>query len=463
MKNRYMILLFLLLAGVFLYTVWINPSLRANEIHVALDGDDVQDGSRKNPVRTLKQAAALAKPGTTVYVHAGVYTEPLVVKNSGTKAKPVVFRPYRNDEVILSGKKLKSQDGTTALITMDGKAYVTIRGFIIEDIKTKRADETIIGIYLTGPSHDVTLEQNTVRRIETSSKDGNGHGIAVYGTEPMHDITLTKNRVEDCRLGSSESIVLNGDIRRFTVKENRVSRNDNIGIDLIGHEGVATSGTDYVRDGIVIGNIVHDISSYGNPAYGNAYAAGGIYVDGGKNIDIINNTVYRSDIGIEVTSEHHGKYAEQINVVGNTVYENNYTGIAIGGYDSKRGGTRQTVIQQNVLYRNDTKGEDGGQLLVQHYVETTRFEENTVTAGPSRIMIANYVSSGSTNQFARNVYEKEPGKTSDWIWEEDALSFAAFNKQVSDATSLYTDPLYVNAEDYDFRLKENSPVLKLRK
>lgn len=144
-----------------------------------------------------------------------------------------------------------------------------------------------------------------MQRIETHADDGNAHGIAIYGTDTVKDINVVNNTLEDLKLGLSESLVLNGNIDGFKVENNIVRRSDNIGIDLIGYEGVShDEKMDYVRNGIVKNNIVYEISSYGNPAYGEDYSAGGIYVDGGKNITIEKNTVYKSDIGIEATSEH---------------------------------------------------------------------------------------------------------------------------------------------------------------
>ncbi|GAA3328692.1 hypothetical protein GCM10020331_073690 [Ectobacillus funiculus] len=80
--------------------------------------------------------------------------------------------------------------------------------------------------------------------------------------------------------------------RIFKVTYNILRRNDNIGIDVIGFEGVSpVEAFDQARNGIISNNTVYQISSYGNPAYGNQYAAGGIYVDGGKEIIIERNKV----------------------------------------------------------------------------------------------------------------------------------------------------------------------------
>ncbi|MFJ5766092.1 DUF1565 domain-containing protein [Lysinibacillus sp. NPDC093210] len=433
-------------------------------IYVATNGSDENVGTKSKPYRTLKKAASEAKAGTTVFIRQGNYHEKLVVKHSGTNSRPITFKAYNKEKVILSGKNLEDVEGDTALVTINNKNYVTISGLTIQDLSTDIADETVMGIYVTGSSSHITIENNHVQRIETDAVDGNGHGIAIYGTGTMKDIHILNNTLEDLKLGASESLVLNGNIDGFKVENNTVRRSDNIGIDLIGYEGTSQDKkVDYVRNGIVKNNIVYEISSYGNPAYGEDYAAGGIYVDGGKNITIEKNTVYKSDIGIEATSEHAKKYADNIKIINNIIYENFYTGISIGGYDEDRGGTINSTISQNILFRNDTKGLDGGQLLLQYDTKNNVIERNVFTAGPSRIFISNYFTTNQKNKLQKNVFHKEKGETGIWIWkEEEYTSFPKFQKaSKSDEKSSYIDPKYQNANKYDFRLKEDSPARKI--
>lgn len=457
--------IFVLLAAAAIMIIFVfNNTKNAEQnhsIYVAVNGNDQNDGTKSKPFRTLKKASSEAKAGTTVFIRKGTYHEKLVVKHSGTKEKPINFKAYKKEKVVLSGKSLKDVEGDTSLVTINNKNYITISGLTIQDLTTELSDETVMGIYVTGSSRHITLENNHVQRIETHADDGDGHGIAVYGTGPMKDIQILHNIVEDLQLGSSESLVLNGNIDGFNVENNLVRRNDNIGIDLIGFEGTSTNKkADYVRNGVVKNNKVYEISSYGNPAYGKDYSAGGIYVDGGNNITIEKNTIYKCDIGIEATSEHAGKYAAHINIIDNIIYNNFYTGISIGGYDEKRGGTIHSTISQNILYRNDTKGLDGGQLLLQHDTKNNVIERNIFTAGPSRLLIANYFTTNQANKLQKNVFHKEKGKTGIWVWkEEEYTSFPEFKKASnSDAKSSYIDPKYENENKYDFRLKKDSPA-----
>lgn len=463
MKKIYFILLSA--AAIMIVFVLNNINDKQNQaIYVSLNGNDQNDGKKSKPFRTLKKAASEANAGTTVLIRKGTYNEKLVVKYSGTKSKPITFKAYNKEKVVLSGKDINDVEGDTSLVTIKNKNYVTISGLIIQDLSTDLADETVMGIYVTGSSNHITLKNNHVQRIETHADNGNGHGIAIYGTGTMKDINILSNTLENLKLGLSESLVLNGNIDGFKVEKNIVRRSDNIGIDLIGYEGTSNDKkVDYVRNGIVKKNQVYEISSYGNPAYEGDYSAGGIYVDGGKNIIIEKNTIYKSDIGIEATSEHTKKYADNIKIINNIIYENFYTGISIGGYDGDRGGTINSTITQNILYRNDTKGLDGGQLLLQHDTKNNLIEKNILTAGPSRIFISNYFTTNQENKLQKNVFHKEKGEKGIWIWkEEEYTSFPKFKKaSISDEKSSYLDPRYQNANKYDFRLKKDSPVKKI--
>lgn len=463
MKKFYFILL-VAVAMVIVFVLNNNEDKQDQVIYVATNGHDDNVGTKSKPFRTLKKAALEASAGTTVLIRKGNYHEKLVVKHSGTKSKPITFKAYNKEKVVLSGKDLKDVEEDVALVVINNKNYVTISGLTIQDLSTDLAGVTIMGIYVTGSSSHITLDNNHVQRIETHADDGNGHGIAIYGTGTMKDINISNNTLEDLKLGASESLVLNGNIDVFKVENNIVRRSDNIGIDLIGYEGISNDKkVDFVRNGIVKNNIVYEISSYGNPAYGEDYAAGGIYVDGGKNITIEKNTVYKSDIGIEATSEHAKKYADNIKIINNIIYENFYTGISIGGYDENRGGTINSTISQNILYRNDTKGLDGGQLLLQYDTKNNVIERNVLTAGPSRIFISNYFTANQKNKLQKNVFHKEKGETGIWIWKEkEYTSFPKFQKaSKSDEKSSYIDPKYQNANKYDFRLKEDSLARKI--
>src|SRR5437879_13050238 len=103
----------------------------------------------------------------------------------------------------------------------------------------------------------------------------------------LDSVTLSGNQVYDLKTGNSESVNVDGNVTNFAITNNVIHDNDNIGIDIIGFEGVAPDPAyDYARNGTVTGNTIYNISAINNPGEGNQYDANGIYVDGGSRVVI---------------------------------------------------------------------------------------------------------------------------------------------------------------------------------
>jgi hypothetical protein len=87
----------------------------AREIHVSVEGDDANVGSSEAPFRTISAAAAVAQPGDTVTVHAGLYRERITPPRGGTsddmrvvyQAAPGEQVEIRGSEVVTGWEKVK--------------------------------------------------------------------------------------------------------------------------------------------------------------------------------------------------------------------------------------------------------------------------------------------------------------------------------------------------------------------
>lgn len=405
-------------------------SQTASEIFVATNGDDDNPGTLDKPLLTLEAAASQAIPGTSVSIREGVYYESLVPQHSGTASKPVVFQSYLDEVVSISGEQFEDSPEDRILVQIDGVSYLTVKGLILENLSTDNRDKTVIGILITGESQHIEISDNLIQNIATNIIEGNAHGIAVYGELPIHTIAIHNNALTNLKLGLSEALVVNGNVRDFSIKGNHIYETDNIAIDAIGHEGIAeNSSEDYARDGIISENLVHNNSSYHNPSYGKDYSAGGIYIDGGQRITIENNTVYKNDIGIEATSEHKGKSAKAIKILNNEIYENTYAGISIGGYDAERGGTVQSLISGNTLTNNDTIGLEGGQILFQYYSDSNSIEGNFLTASSTGLFISHEYSGNKDTVFKDNEYHSTNTERPRWLWNNhEVYSIEDFQK-----------------------------------
>ncbi len=443
--------------------------------YVSTTGSDSNAGTGTGTAwKTLQKAANTAGPGDTVYVMGGTYNQKLKISTSGSSAGGyITFQNYANQTAIIDGTGLSVGD-SEGLVEIGNASYVKIQGFEIRNYASSTRDKVPMGIYVYGSGNHIELRNNFVHDIKSTAtvrSDLSGrdaHGIAVYGTNAtaISDLVIDGNTLTKLVLGSSESLVVNGNVNGFAITNNLIHDNDNIGIDAIGFEGTAPSN-DQARNGTISGNTVYNITSINNPAYGKSlpngsYAADGIYVDGGKDIVIERNYSYSNDIGIEMASEHAGKSTSNITVRSNMVYNNSYTGIAIGGYDTQRGSTIGCKIVNNTLYKNDTVGYEGGQLLVQFDTRNNVIENNILVASASGILIQNGYTQNTGNTVDYNLYYGPGGASgSTWIWKTVSYgSFAAYKiGSGNDAHSLFADPLFVNAAAANFHLAAASPAI----
>jgi hypothetical protein len=257
---------------------------------------------------------------------------------------------------------------------------------------------------------------------------------------------------------------VDGNVTNFVITHNIVHDNDNIGIDVIGFEGVSPNPAyDYARNGLVAQNTVYNITSYGNPAYGNQYAADGIYVDGGSQVIVERNSVSTTDLAIEVASEHSGRVSSYVTVRNNLLYKNNSVGISIGGYASNVGGTDHCTIVNNSLLQNDTKNTGSGELQVQYYATNNVFENNIVYATSQGLFINNYTNSEPSPVTANyNLYFSPLSESSaNFVWNgTNYTGFTAYQSGAGeDGHSLYADPQYLSLTTPNLQVQPGSPAM----
>ncbi|HLL69283.1 MAG TPA: carbohydrate-binding protein [Micromonosporaceae bacterium] len=80
------------------------PASAATSYFVATSGNDANPGTSVDaPFRTIQKCASVAVAGDTCQIRAGVYRETVTPANSGTAAGRIVFQPYNNESVTVSG------------------------------------------------------------------------------------------------------------------------------------------------------------------------------------------------------------------------------------------------------------------------------------------------------------------------------------------------------------------------
>jgi hypothetical protein len=455
----------------------------AADYYVSTAGQDSAAGTLAEPWRGLQRAVNAASAGDTIHVRGGTYAERVTFSNrSGTSTAPITLKSYGAERAVLDLSGVEPSNGSSAIIRIANSSYVTIQGLEVCNYQTANTARVPIGIHVTGACAGVRLLGNEIHHIrhlhaELFSFDGNAHGILVSGNNAtaISNIEIDGNEVHSLWLGASEALVLNGNVTNFRVTRNEVHDCNNIGIDFIGFEGTNSNpALDYARNGLCAENVVYNIDTQYNPAYGgnhttgggnNTRAAAGIYVDGGASILIERNHVYNSNFGVEVASEHPARNAVDITVRNNLLRRNHVGGIFVGGYQSSRGGAVNCRFTHNTLYQNDTAGYGGGQVALQHNISGLQIKHNIMVCNSSTrqfVQRPNNTGSYAANSIDWNLYSGATTSNAAFVWQSDYIVGFTEWKSASgqDGHSRVVSSIgFNNVTALDFSLQATSPAV----
>ncbi|HEX6761944.1 MAG TPA: DUF1565 domain-containing protein [Gaiellaceae bacterium] len=163
-------------------------------IHVAVAAPAHGSGSASHPFATIQQALAVARPGDTVRVAAGNYTQRVSTVRSGEPGAPITIAGARGARLTGNGS------GHQVEIRSN---YITLRGFTIgeaeklvwiegahhvlveDDVLENAGGECIRVKYL---STDVTIAHDTIDHcgltgFDLAKNEHNGEGVYI-GTDP---------------------------------------------------------------------------------------------------------------------------------------------------------------------------------------------------------------------------------------------------------------------------------------
>lgn len=465
-----------------LYPQWsLADGVSAGHVYyVATNGLDSNAGSQDKPWRTVQRAANSVMPGDTVYVRGGVYNEIVDVPTSGSAAVgPIVFSSYPGETAALSAKGLSIPESTMRGVwNLADRSYVTIQGFDVGYYSASSTTATPIGIYISGAGSNISLLNNRVHDIVNtieSCPNGNAFGIEVYGSRApasINNLVISGNEVDHLRTGCSESLSLTGNVEQWTISNNVVHDNDNIGIAALGFEKAAPNiGSviyDQARDGVISGNTVYNISSQTNGAYHPGdFSSDGIYVEGGTRVTIERNLVHHVDIGIELASETLNKLSSDVTARNNLIYLSNSAGISIGGASTKNGGALNMTIVNNTLFQNDSQGTGSGEFQIQYHVSGTVFENNVISASSNGLLVNFWPTAkqnpgfGNPGTIDHNLYSVDGGlDNANWAWLGKSYTDLGSYRKASgvDALTLTADPQFVSTATPDLHVGAASPA-----
>ncbi len=445
-------------ATIGLLSLVLAGNLVAADRYIAPTGLDTNPGSLEKPWKTFPFATGKLMAGDSLFLRGGVYSQRLVLDGKhATAAAPIVIRNYNQEAAIIDGAKIEVPTGGRAgLVVIANCDHVHLHGLDIRNFVTSTANRLPAGIQVLGAGTGTWVMNCKVHHIwqSTTSANGNGFGIAVYGSaaSPIDKLILDGNEVFDLRTGSSESVVLNGNVTNFSVTNNKVHDCNNIGIDFIGFEGSNANATlDQARGGVCSGNVIYKIDSKFNPSYGGNFTNGGnddtrsapgLYVDGGKDIVMERNLVYDCNFAASVGSEHKGKVTSNVTVRDNLFHHCHVGGIVIGGSDTSNGGAENCSFTNNTLYDNDSVGFGGGQIMIQHYVKNSVIKRNLMISTADFVQFV--LKGDSTGSFAAgaidfNLYQLRDGADFEFYWNGSAkASFANWKSAGSLAKDIHS-------------------------
>ncbi len=469
-------------------TIGSNPHPFPLSFYVSTTGNDANPGTSSAPWRTISKAARTVGPGSTVYVRGGVYSERVVLNVSGsTLGGYIQFQSYPGETAIVDGTGVTMPipgNTPTGLFQITNRSYVVVQGFEIRNYKTTSANLFPAGISITGTGDHIQIRHNKIHDIDNaycdlSTEPCGAHGLAVYGTgapNSINNLMIDGNELYNLILGQSESMTINGNVQYWSVTNNIVHDNNNIGIDAIGFEQTSPDPAyDQARDGYISGNLVYNISDNNNPAYSpNDNSANGIYVDGGTRITIERNIIHDCNIGLELASEHIGRTTSYVTARSNVIYFSTGPGISIGGFcdgSSSCGGvttgsTDHCTIVNNTLFENDSFRTDGsGELQIQWFpsnVSDSTFENNILDANSQGMLISNpFPNPVVTLDY--NLYYAPNGDPNNNTWQWNNTTYQTFSAYQSasgnDLISRFADPRFLNLSLPDLWVPSTSPAV----
>lgn len=452
-------------------TLTETPSKNPTQTSYYVDGTNGSDSntglSAANAWKTIQKACNSATPGSTVYIKSGSYYENIVVNVSGTAGSPIYFRNFENDAVIIDGTNTSG----TALLSITDKSHLVFRNLQFRNLVKNNAvgifiecseDGTVTSLHFKNlVVHDIKWVNNT---STIPGDDDNAQPFIAYGRGTTSARAITDIVVDSCEFynnitGYSESVSLDGNIDGFSLTNNQVHDNTNIGLYAGGNYGECSVATlDHARNGIIEKNTCyHNVSDYAT--------SGGIYADGAWNVTIQKNICYGNGYGIEVGCEENGT-TDSIIVINNLIYNNQDAGIAVGGWTtSTTGQVLNCTFRNNTLYQNDVANNGSGEFYITKASSCNFINNVMFTNSENTLLSLEKISPQTSNTFNYNCYYTPSGSSSNITinWRGKTYStFASYKKGISqDNNSLFSNPALVNvtSSPFDLNIQAGSPCI----
>ncbi len=301
--------------------------------YVSPTGVDTNPCTLALPCKTFQKAIGLLVAGDTLYLRSGTYKERLLLNGkSGASGAFITIKAYTGETPIIDGATFTASN-SSGMIDVRNSSYIRIDGITVIN-----APQVAIYFHTT---NNIEIINNKTNIPRASS------GIGVWWSNQVlvsNNIVANSHVLSIAEGGHEESISIAG-TTNFEISYNEVYRDTGYPAQF---GDLAIDCKQGARFGSVHHNYIHD--------YDDNSGAGGIYVDAWDrltgNIDIYNNYITNSAVGIDISSERGGT-TENVRVYNNIIYNVNNNPIHIPQrpppYDY--GIRRNIEIYNNTIYK----------------------------------------------------------------------------------------------------------------
>ncbi|MEH6941674.1 right-handed parallel beta-helix repeat-containing protein [Bacillus sp. JJ722] len=314
-----------------------------------MNGSDSNEGTAKNPFKTIGHSMNFISAGDTVYVKDGVYNERVKLSKSGMKDNPIRLKNYPSHTPIIDGTGITWNGNKSwgALIDLNQKSHWIIEGLHV-------INSHAMGIGISHFESDEPIHKNiTIKNCKTGDTNGSGVHVMLGENITIENCTV----IRACKELGHEGISINN-VNGFEVKNCKVidcykesidakdgSRNGSIhGCEVVGGVRCGIYIDAFSRTSYNIDVYENNVTIPTGVGFSTGAESGGTLTD----ITFRDNIVYDSLRGFNIASnndETKKSYKiQKITIQDNIVFKVMYTGIFITAT------VTDVIIDNNILH-----------------------------------------------------------------------------------------------------------------